>query len=274
MSEILLYSDENSSTEVARTDLCPISVIVPCYNEGGTIAALAKKFQEFDAKFQGKFNTRIILVDDGSSDSTHSELLEYFGGRQGFLIIRHSENRGIAAAIMTGIKAAETEIVVSIDSDCTYDPLNIDRLIEKFDDSTAMVTASPYHPQGRVIGVPKWRLWLSQQASRKYRKAIGAPLHTFTSCFRAYRRSFFKDMELQDGGFVGIAEMLWLTIRRGGTVVEVPAELSTRKLGFSKLRTIPVIRKHLTLLRRIARTPTAHSPSQRSEGEAVASNTN
>jgi dolichol-phosphate mannosyltransferase len=247
-------------------------VIVPCFNEGGTIAALSQKLMEFNAKFFGRFDSRFILVDDGSSDSTHRELLEHFGGRQGFLIIRHGENRGIAAAIMTGMRAAETEIVVSIDSDCTYDPLQIDRLLEKFDEQTAMVTASPYHPRGRVIGVPKWRLWLSRQASRKYRKAIGAPLHTFTSCFRAYRRSFFHDMELHDGGFVGIAEMLWLTIRRGGVVVEVPAELSTRKLGFSKLRTIPVIRKHLTLLRRIQRTPTAQTQSLPSERTTVPSN--
>lgn len=239
----------------------PISVVVPCFNEGGTIVALQNKLQEFETKFGKRFDTQFLLVDDGSTDSTHHELMQHFGGRKGFLIIRHGNNRGIAAAIMTGIQMASTEIVVSMDSDCTYDPLHVDRLVDCIDENTVMVTASPYHPEGRVVGVPKWRLWLSRQASRKYQKATGAPLHTFTSCFRAYRRKFYENMELQEGGFVGIAEMLWLTLRSGGKVVEVPAELSTRKLGFSKLRTIPVIRKHLSLLRRIHRTPNVHNQS-------------
>lgn len=236
----------------------PVSVVVPCFNEAGTIAALACKLAEVRNKFSGRYELHFLLVDDGSTDSTHQELVEHFGGQTGFLIIRHRENRGIAAAIMTGIQASQAETVVSIDSDCTYDPLQLDLLIDQMSDETALVTASPYHPQGKVLGVPKWRLWLSRQASRRYQKATGAKLHTFTSCFRAYRKSYFQQMELEENGFVGIAEMLWLTLRRGGVVVEVPATLATRKLGFSKLRTLPVIRRHLALLRRIKRTPLAN----------------
>jgi dolichol-phosphate mannosyltransferase len=235
-----------------------MSIVVPCFNEQGTLSVIAAKLEEFRAKFAARFETQFIFVDDGSTDKTHEELVQSFAGHDGVLIVRHGQNRGIAAAILTGISVAEHEYVVSLDSDCSYDPLLADRLIDALEQEqqAVMATASPYHPSGNVIGVPQWRLWLSRQASARYRRATFLKLHTFTSCFRAYRRSSFLGMELEDGGYVGIAEMLWLASRRG-PIVEVPAELATRKLGFSKLRTIPVIRRHLSLLRRIRRTPNA-----------------
>ncbi len=253
----IITSRDNVASELNVTSLQHISVVIPCFNEAGTIGSLADTLKNFQSKFANRFKAQFILVDDGSTDQTHKELIDYFGGIDGFMIISHGRNRGIAAAILTGIKASTSEIVVSIDSDCTYDPLTLDRLVDQMQHEVMLVTASPYHPQGRVLGVPRWRLWLSKQASAMYRRATKIQLYTFTSCFRAYRRSAFIDMELQNEGFVGVAEMLWLTLRKGGKVVEIPADLSTRKLGFSKLKTVPVIRKHLSLLRRIRRTPTS-----------------
>ncbi len=237
----------------AATIVTPISVIVPCFNESGTITALSGRLAEFRQKFRSVLNAEFIFVDDGSSDSTATELEAEFGDHLDCQIIRHPSNRGIAAAIMTGILAAKNEVVVSMDSDCTYDPLTIDQLIAPLTGSVVLVTGSPYHPLGKVVGVPSWRLGLSRCASSLYRRSMGVALHTYTSCFRAYRRSFFLDMHLEESGFVGIAELLWQTACRGGEIVEVPAVLSTRKIGHSKLKTIPVIRKHLSFIRRIRR---------------------
>jgi hypothetical protein len=138
-----------------------------------------------------------------------------------------------------------------MDADCTYDPMQLEALLPKMDDATAMVTASPYHPQGEVEGVPGWRLGLSKVASQAYRWLLPSPVHTYTSCFRLYRRSALTDIQLQDEGFVGIAEMLWQISRRGGAIKEVPAKLTSRRLGYSKMKTIPVILAHLKLMSRI-----------------------
>ena len=62
-------------------------------------------------------------------------------------------------AIVTGLKHAETELVCSIDADCTYDPRQLPALLRTLTQDMAMVTASPYHPQGKVENVPAWRLW-------------------------------------------------------------------------------------------------------------------
>ena len=70
------------------------------------------------------------------------------------------------------------------------------------------MTASPYHPDGEVKNVPGWRLLLSRGASALYRVALKQNLSTFTSCFRVYRRESVTDIAIENGNFLGIAELL------------------------------------------------------------------
>jgi dolichol-phosphate mannosyltransferase len=116
-----------------------------------------------------------------------------------------------------------------------------------------MVTASPYHPRGQVINVPRWRLFLSRGLSWIYRRVLGTSVHTWTSCFRVCRRDKFLDMQMQHGGFLGVAEMLVRLLRRGGRVREYPTILESRLLGASKMKTIRTIRGHLGLLWQVVR---------------------
>ena len=98
--------------------------------------------------------------------------------------IRHPENRGVAAAIMTGIRNAPTEIVCSIDCDCSYDPSTLARMIPLLQNAD-MVTASPYHPQGSVRNVPGWRLVLSKTLSRSLQRSPLRPhsyVHELLPC--------------------------------------------------------------------------------------------
>src|SRR5205085_2627348 len=107
---------------------------------------------------------------------------------------------------------------------------------------------SPYHPAGQVTGVPAWRLWLSRLASRLYSLVMRNQLHTYTSCFRVYRKSSVSHLPLSRGGFVGVVELLWQLDRRGGTIAECPAVLTARTTGQSKMRTVRTALAHLRLL--------------------------
>jgi glycosyltransferase involved in cell wall biosynthesis len=192
-----------------------------------------------------------VFVDDGSSDGTFAGLKHCFLDCGWAKVVRHPTNRGIAAAIMTGMRAASYDLVATMDADCTYDPIQLGALLEKMDGGTAMVTASPYHPSGEVEGIPGWRLGLSRAASIVYRQLVRTPIHTYTSCFRLHRRSLVLGIKLKEDGFVGVAEMLWQIARRGGVIEEVPVRLTGRRVGYSKMRTLPVILAHLKLMARI-----------------------
>jgi hypothetical protein len=135
-----------------------------------------------------------------------------------------------------------------MDCDCTYDPHELAQLIPALTDDVDMVTASPYHPKGKVLNVPAWRLGLSKTASFLYRRILHHKLNTFTSCFRVYRRSAVVDIPIKEGGFLGVAELLGRLDLKGCRIRECPATLEVRLFGTSKMKVIRTVIGHLKLL--------------------------
>jgi len=221
---------------------------VPCYNEADSLANLAAGLARLRQALAGEYELEIVLVDDGSRDGTWDMLQERFSGDPAIRLVRHAKNRGIAAAIATGIREASAEIVASLDADCTYEPTQLVSLLRLLEEHVDVVVASPYHPAGRVVGVPRWRLGLSRFASRLYGLVMRNQLHTYTSCVRVYRRNSVVDMRMSHGGFVGVVELLWHVDRRGGRIAECPAVLTVRATGQSKMRIARTALTHFRFL--------------------------
>ena len=231
-----------------------ITIVIPCYNEEAALPYLANTLRSVEANLSEKdYQTNFVFVDDQSKDATFEKLHELFGGRENVKIVRHETNQGVAAGIMTGINASKTEIVCSMDCDCTYDPHELVNMIPLLTEDVDMVTASPYHENGGVRNVPEWRLFLSKGASFLYRQALDAKLSTFTSCFRVYRRSSVVNLPIEEKGFLGVAEMLGRLNLRGGKIIEYPAVLEVRLFGFSKMKTARTIFGHLKLLSKLSK---------------------
>jgi polysaccharide deacetylase family protein (PEP-CTERM system associated) len=229
-----------------------VSVVVPMYQEQENIPYLLRTLATVGERLAGRYRFEFVFVDDCSRDGTWEVLQQHCRGRNDVKLLRHEKNRGVAAAIMTGIRAASNEIVCSIDCDCSYDPMEIQHMVPRLGDGD-LVTASPYHPDGQVLNVPRWRLFLSRTLSWIYRRMLGKDLFTWTSCFRVYRRSKVVGMELDNGGFLGIAEMLVRMLRRGSVVREYPTLLESRLLGASKMKTMRTVRGHVGLLWQVLR---------------------
>jgi polysaccharide deacetylase family protein (PEP-CTERM system associated) len=232
-------------------DSCNVSVVVPCCNEELILPYLANTLKRVQASLAESYRLQFVFVDDGSADGTWGALHTLFGQWPNATILRHERNRGVAAAIRTGISQATTEIVCSIDCDCTYDPHELGAMIPLLTGGVDLVTASPYHPQGHVRNVPAWRLSLSRTASFLYRRVLRQKLFTYTSCFRVYRRSAVLDLDVRENGYLGIAETLAQLDRAGSTIVEYPATLEVRLLGRSKLKIYRTILGHLWLIARL-----------------------
>ena len=224
-----------------------VSVVVPCYNEELILPYLSNTLRGVESALETAYDLHFLFVDDGSSDGTWAALEHTFGGRSNCTPIRHPSNRGVAAAIMTGIRAAETDIVCSIDCDCTYDPHELGAMIPLLQDGVDMVTASPYHPRGSVRNVPQWRLALSRTLSAMYRLILHQKLATYTSCFRVYRKSSALSLGPRRSGFLGVAEMIGRLDLAGGRIVEYPTQLEARLLGRSKMKVVGTIVGHLSL---------------------------
>lgn len=227
----------------------PVTIVIPCYNEQETLPYLLNTLRGLESELTANdYQPNFIFVDDQSKDSTFDKLHELFGSRENVSILRHETNQGVAAGIMTGVKSAQTEIVCSMDCDCTYDPHELLKMLPLLAENVDLVTASPYHAQGGVRNVPEWRLFLSKGASFLYSRVLRSKLSTYTSCFRVYRRASFVDLPIIEKGFLGVAEMLGRLDLKGGKIVEHPAILEVRLFGFSKMKTLRTVFGHLKLL--------------------------
>lgn len=98
-------------------------ILIAAYLEGPSIYSVIS-----DIRKNGYSN--IIVVDDGSTDNTYSELLR----TEGVIVTKHIINRGKGAAVRTGVEIAKlqhAEIVVTMDGDGQHNPENIDALVKK-----------------------------------------------------------------------------------------------------------------------------------------------
>ncbi|CAN5178773.1 hypothetical protein BH20ACI2_BH20ACI2_03280 [soil metagenome] len=253
--------DRNVSTEFTPTTISsssrsrvPVSIVIPCYNEQESLPYLSNTLRTLETDLiQREYKPNFIFVDDQSKDETFALLHSLFGMKENVRILRHDTNKGVAAGIMTGLQAAETEIVCSMDCDCSYDPQEVSNMLPLLTDSVDLVTASPYHRDGGVRNVPGWRLFLSRGASFLYRRVLRSKLDTYTSCFRVYRRSSMVGMTLRENGFLGVAEMLGNLDLNGGRIIEFPTVLNVRLFGISKMKTAKTVAGHLKLLAHLSK---------------------
>lgn len=251
--------------ENLTSGITPVTIIVPCFNEERVLPYLARMLGALRTRLGQRYDLQFLFVDDGSSDGTYPALIKQFEYRHDCDVIRHSKNRGITAAILTGIEHSRTEIICSIDCDCSYDPHQLEALIPMLGDGVAMVTASPYHPLGEAVGVPPWRLALSRGLSRIYRRILTHKFATYTSCFRVYRKSSMEGLTVRNHGFLGVVEIFTVLDAQGARIIECPAVLEARILGHSKMKTLRTILGHLRLLVRVVLSrlflPRSNNPS-------------
>ena len=229
----------------------PVTIVIPCFNEEASLPYLSRTLEQLEFALKPRYQPTFLFVDDCSTDTTWDVMHVVFAGRDNYRFLRHESNGGVSKAILTGIEAADTDIVCSMDCDCSYDPLELQHMLPLLTDDVDLVTASPYHPAGRVKNVPSWRLGLSKGLSCLYRSFLPQKLHTWTSCFRVYRRSAVRGLELREHGFLGTAELVGRLSLKGSRIVEHPATLNVRIFGESKMKTCRTIAGHLRLLRQL-----------------------
>lgn len=232
-----------------------ISIVIPCYNEVDNIPKLGLEFFPVVNQLAATRSVEVIFVDDGSNDGTFSGLQLAFGASANpnplIKIKKHPANRGLGAAIRTGLAAAQGDVVVTTDSDGTYRFEEILPLLERLGSSVDLVTASPYHPDGGVMNVPGYRLVLSKGSSLLYRLLVSWRIHTYTALFRAYRRKVIETVPFHSNGFLAGTEILVNSLLMGYRVAEYPTILHSRVKGTSKAKIIQTIVAHLRFQRQI-----------------------
>ena len=233
--------------------------VIPAYNEEENLPALfGDLMQTLDLLGHG---SRVIIVDDGSSDGT-SELVAGYDGPLPVELLQQIPNQGPGAAFRSGFQAAlagcePDALVVTLEADTTSDLAALPQMIEEARAGADVVLAD-----WTMVNVSAHRRALSAGAGWVVRRALGIEANTVSSFFRVYRASALREASARYGeklirepGFACKAELLAKLSAMGATIVEVPVSLDwSRRTGKSKM---PVFKTMLCYWRMLFRERTA-----------------
>lgn len=232
-------------------------IVLPAYNEAAGLPPLLEAMAglQWDMPWHG------IVVDDGSTDGTGA-IARAYTGRLPLTVLAHPANRGLAAAMRTGLehacgRAAADAVIVTMDADNTHSPAQIPAMVDAVRSGADVVIASRYVPGARQAGVPPHRAALSAGIGWLLRVRFGLPGVRDYSCgFRAYRAGLLQQVLAAHGarliesqGFVVMTELLVKLAPFRPRIVEVPLDLRyDRKVGGSKMPAARTIAGYLRLI--------------------------
>jgi len=222
-----------------------VSIVIPMFNEGKnarrSVETVCSELHSSGRSFE------IICVDDGSTDNTRAELELIAQQTPEVRIIGYGINRGRGMALRQGFTASRGSFVISIDADLSYHPRQISELLKRLEapDAPDIVIASPYMPGGKTEGVDPFRLLISRMGNFLLRQAMGRKYYTLTGIFRGYRHEVFDYIELYSDGKEIHLEIIAKAEAAGLQAVEVPAVLTSRRHGKSKLKLPLTVFSHL-----------------------------
>lgn len=146
--EMALPPVDLAPVDLPPVDLPPVDVVIPAFNAGGTIAAALRSVLAQSAPL-----LRVIVVDDGSTDAT-AATVEQMAGQDARVTLIRQENRGIAAAMNTGIAAGTAPFVARLDADDQSAPDRHERQLRYMMAHPDVVAVSGAHREVGPDGTP------------------------------------------------------------------------------------------------------------------------
>lgn len=202
-----------------------VSVIIPAKDEEGNIAELCQLFDEMTKKSNYKYE--LILIDDGSGDSTYQKIVDA-SNKYGFVRYRrHAINRGLTEALQTGFAAAKGGIYVFYPADLQFLPEDIPAMVEPIIERGLDVVAGWKQGNYKKKFVSSIYNWVS-------RKIFNLKVHDLNAV-KAFRAEVVKDMFMRKDWH---RYLIVLAADQGCSIEEVKIRLYERSWGQSKFSSI------------------------------------
>jgi len=166
-----------------------LSVVIPVYNEGENLNSLYRQLKSV-LESLGK-TYEMILVDDGSTDSSFSILKKLHGQDHNVKVIQLRRNFGKAAALSAGFTSAQGKIIITMDADLQDDPRGIPNFIKKLNEGYDLVSGWRFKRQDPFSRTFPSRLFNSLTAT-----LTGVKVHDFNCGFKAYRKELIESLDL------------------------------------------------------------------------------
>ena len=214
-----------------ESQLPEVSIIVPTYNERGNLPLLVERV----GKSLEMVRHELIIVDDNSPDGTGKLADELAEKLTNLKALHRMEKKGLASAVVHGLKYARAPVICVIDADLQHPPEKIPELLKEIENGADIAIASRYAKKGVVRKWGKGRRLISKGAEFLSRLAVPQVqgLTDPLSGFFAFRREVVSSAKLDPVGFKILLEVLvkgtWKKI------AEVPYVFGKRIHGKSTL---------------------------------------
>jgi glycosyltransferase involved in cell wall biosynthesis len=205
-----------------------LSVIVPAYNEAGTVEAVARRLRELPLRLE------IIAVDDASSDGT-GEVLDRLS-REGLIdrVIHHAVNRGKGAALRGGFAAATGDVVVVQDADLEYDPGDLPALLEPIRRGQADAVYGSRFQGGPHRVLFFWHAVGNHFLTLMSNMFTNLNLSDMETCYKLVRRELLLCLPLTSNRFGFEVELTARLSQAGARIWELPITYSGRTYAEGK----------------------------------------
>ncbi len=213
-----------------------VSIVLPTFNERGTIAGLIEQL----LTLRGRFSLELLVVDDDSPDGT-AELVREIGRRDPCVrLVRRVGRAGLASAIKEGLLDATSDVALVMDSDGQHEPAAVERALDTLlSGDWDLVVGSRFHSEAAIRGLSGRRergsTWANAAAlfslSRSY-GALSDPMSGFFALRLDRTLPLLRGVDVN--GFKFLYELL--AVSRGSLrATDVPLTFQPRTYGSSKL---------------------------------------
>ena len=204
-----------------------LSVVIPVYNEVENIGEILKRVQST------KLAKEIIVVDDGSKDGTRDRL-QALDGKKKVRVILHERNKGKGAAVVTGLKAAQGDVLLIQDADLEYDPRDYSVLLQPIEEGVADVVYG-----SRFLGAPHrvtmfWHLMANRLLTLMTNILYNTILTDMETGYKVFRREVIEGMTIRAKRFDFEPEFTAKVLKRNYRIFEVPISFNPRDYSQGK----------------------------------------
>jgi glycosyltransferase involved in cell wall biosynthesis len=202
-------------------------VVIPCYNEESTVAAV------IDKVVANPWVAEVIVVDDGSTDKSR-EILGAIDLPE-LVVLLQPVNQGKGAALRCGFARATADYVIVQDADLEYDPEEFELLLGPLEDDKADVVFGSRFQSGRPHRVLYyWHSVGNRMLTTLSNMFTNLNLTDMETCYKAFRRSVIQSIVIEENRF-GFEPEITAKIARGGwRVYEVGISYSGRTYAEGK----------------------------------------
>jgi dolichol-phosphate mannosyltransferase len=212
-----------------------LSVVIPARNEECAIA-LTVEHLFVELRLNG-VEHEIVVVDDGSTDSTWTVLADLAARVPTLRPVRNLGDHGFGRAVVCGIDHIEGDALVVMMADESDDCRDVVRYWQVLNEGWDAVFGSRFIRGGGVIDYPPHKLAINRLANLFLRLLFRAPLNDFTNAFKAYRRKAVEGCRpFLSPHYNLTVELPLKTIVRGYSWTVIPITWRNRRSGVSKLK--------------------------------------